>query len=68
MFVYIYGVVLYCRACRMLAQVILIFPMSRRAHRSGAEAAATVGAHVSEDIFNAGATERTLEGANHGLG
>ena len=64
----IHGTVRYRPACRMLAQVILIFPMSRRAHRSGAEAAATVGAHISEDIFNAGATERTLEGANHGLG
>ena len=56
--------VLYCRACRVLAKKIVVFPVCRRSDGSGHEAAAAIGTDIAQHLFNAGGTERTFIGAD----
>ena len=52
--------VLHRAAGGVLAEVVVAFPVPRRANRSRNEVAATVGTHVAQDVLDARGAERTL--------
>ncbi len=56
--------VFYRGACRVLAQVIVAFPICRWSDRSGREAAAAIRADVVQHVLHAGRAERTFIGAD----
>lgn len=54
----------HCRACRVLAEIVVAFPIRRRSDRPGYEPTTTVRTDIVQHVCNGCGAERAFIGAD----